>query len=172
MQVEIDDRTLRLIDPSGSYLWKWVPSNGRSGEILSGVHIDKFDIGTFHEGKYILQLNLYDKEKKVKWNFLNIYGAPHEENKMEFLAELANFCSRNKESFIAVGDFNIIRFTSEKNKSGRLSRSSHVFNSVIAAQELIDVRMSGEKFTWSNNQENPTLERLDRFLITKEWDDT
>ena len=60
----------------------------------------------------------------------------------------------------------------EKNKSGRLSRSSHVFNSVIAAHELIDVRMSGGKFTWSNNQENPTLERLDRFFITKEWDDT
>ena len=58
------------------------------------------------------------------------------------------------------------------NKSGRLSRSSHVFNSVIVAQELIDVRMSGGKFTWSNNQENPTLERLDRFFITKEWDDT
>jgi len=112
MQEEIDDRTLRLIDPSGSYLWKWIPSNGRSGGILSGVHIDKFDIGSFHEGKYILQLNLYDKEKKVKWNFLNIYGAPHEENKLEFLTELANFCSRNKDPFLVAGDFNIIRFTS------------------------------------------------------------
>ena len=60
----------------------------------------------------------------------------------------------------------------KKNKCGRLNRSSHVFNSVIAAHELIDVRMSGGKFTWSNNQENPTLERLDRFLIAKEWDDT
>ena len=58
MQEEIDDRTLRLIDPSGSYLWKWIPSSGRSGGILSGVQIDKFDIGSFLEGKYILQLNL------------------------------------------------------------------------------------------------------------------
>jgi hypothetical protein len=29
--------------------------------------------------------------------------------------------------------------------------------------------MSGGKYTWSNNQENPTLERLDRFLVSKTW---
>ena len=26
-------------------------------------------------------------------------------------------------------------------------------------------------FTWSNNQECPTLEKLDRILVTKEWED-
>lgn len=25
-------------------------------------------------------------------------------------------------------------------------------------------------YTWSNNQENPTLERLDRFLVCKAWE--
>jgi hypothetical protein len=31
--------------------------------------------------------------------------------------------------------------------------------------------MSGGKFTWSNNQEFPVLEKLDRLLMTKEWED-
>jgi len=31
--------------------------------------------------------------------------------------------------------------------------------------------MAGGKFTWSNNQNNPTLERLDRILISKDWED-
>lgn len=26
-------------------------------------------------------------------------------------------------------------------------------------------------FTWSNNQENPILKKLDRVLVTKEWED-
>jgi hypothetical protein len=26
-------------------------------------------------------------------------------------------------------------------------------------------------YTWSNNQENPTLEKLDRILVSKEWED-
>ena len=67
------------------------------------------------------------------------------------------------------GDFNIIRFTSEKNKDTGLSRFSGLFNSIIAAHELIDLHMIGGKFTWSNNQSPPTLERLDRILVSKEW---
>jgi endonuclease/exonuclease/phosphatase family metal-dependent hydrolase len=31
--------------------------------------------------------------------------------------------------------------------------------------------MNGGMFTWTNNQENPTLEKLDRVLVTKEWED-
>lgn len=31
--------------------------------------------------------------------------------------------------------------------------------------------MSGGVFTWSNNQEPPTLEKLDRILVSKGWED-
>jgi len=89
-------------------------------------------------------------------NFLNIYGAAHEENKLEFLAELSNFCSSNKDPLIIGGDFNIIRFSSEKNKGG-LHKHSGLFNSVINSFELIDVHMNGGKYTWSNNQTPPPL---------------
>ena len=60
-------------------------------------------MGSFKEGKHILQLNLWDKIHKVKWNFLNVYGAPHDENKGEFLTELASFCSSSLEPFIIGG---------------------------------------------------------------------
>jgi hypothetical protein len=56
---------------------------------LSGINLEYFDVGSFLEGKYPLQLNLWDKEKNCKWNFMNIYGAAHEEDKDEFLVEMA-----------------------------------------------------------------------------------
>lgn len=31
--------------------------------------------------------------------------------------------------------------------------------------------MTGGLFTWTNNQEPPTLEKLDRILVSKEWED-
>ena len=31
--------------------------------------------------------------------------------------------------------------------------------------------MTGGMYTWSNNQEIPILEKLDRVLVTKEWED-
>jgi hypothetical protein len=53
---------------------------------------------------------------------------------------------------------------------GGLHKHSGTFNAIINTHELIDIKMSGGKFTWSNNQENPTLEKLDRLLISKSWE--
>ena len=164
----IDDNTLRKFDPNGLYLWKWIPSRGKSGGILSGINTDLMDVGGFCEGNYILQLDLWDKQLKQKWNFLNVYGAAQEMNKNEFLAELARFCNKNKLPFLIGGDFNIIRFATEKNKPSGVHKHTDLFNSIISANELLDIQMVGGKYTWSNNQENPTLERLDRILISKQ----
>ena len=147
----IDDKILKKIDPNGISLWKWIPSRGKSGGILSGVNNDVLEVGSFIEGKYMLQMTLWDKSKKIKWNFINVYGSAQEENKREFLTELADFCSKNKLPFIVGGDFNIIRFTSDKNKPSSLSKHSHLFNNIISIYELIDIHMVGGRFTWSNN---------------------
>jgi hypothetical protein len=45
-----------------------------------------------------------------------------------------------------------------------------MFNSVINAFDLRELYMSGDFFTWSNNQLDPTLEKLDRILVTKDWE--
>jgi hypothetical protein len=76
------------------------------------------DVGDFLEGKYLLQLKLWDKEKKMIWHFINVYGAAQEENKVEFLTELAKTIYNCKEPVLIGGDFNIIRFSNEKNKGG------------------------------------------------------
>jgi len=168
----VDDKILKNIDPNGIYLWKWISSRGKSGGILSGVNNDVLEVGSFIEGKYMLQMTLWDTSKKIKWNFINVYGSSQEENKREFLTKLADFCSKNKLPFIVGGDFNIIRFTSEKNKPSSLSKHSHLFNNIISIYELIDIHMVGGRFTWSNNLDVPTLERLDRILMSKGWDDS
>lgn len=100
-----------------------------------------------------------------------VYGAAHDENKVQFLTELSAFCSRNKDPIIIGGDFNIIRFASERNKFTDVQRFSGLFNSLINFHELREILMTGGLYTWSNNQEIPTLEKLDRILVTKEWED-
>jgi hypothetical protein len=45
-----------------------------------------------------------------------------------------------------------------------------MFNYIINICELREIDMSGGQFTWSNNQAVPTLEKLDRFLVSKEWE--
>lgn len=166
MQESIEDKIIRSIDPNQEYLWKWISSRGRSGGILSGVNLELYDVGSFFERNFALQLNLWYKKNKVKWNFINLHGAAQEENKNDFLAELA----RMLEPVLVCGDFNIIRFSSEKNKGGT-HKPTNLFNSIINTFGLIDIHMTGGKYTWSNNQDNPTLERLDRYLVSKNWED-
>lgn len=39
----------------------------------------------------MLLVNLWDKQKRVKWDLLVVYGATHDDNKIAFLTKLAHF---------------------------------------------------------------------------------
>ena len=41
---------------------------------------------------------------------------------------------------------------------------------VINTHGMRDVDLNGGKYTWSNNQVDPTLERLDRVLMNDKWE--
>jgi exonuclease III len=110
-------------------------------------------------------MNLWDKINKLKWNLLVVYGAAQEENKLSFLSELSAFCSRNSDPIIIGGDFNIIRFANERNKKTGIKRFTKLFNTLIDFYELREINMSRGMYSWSNNQENPLLEKLDRILV-------
>jgi hypothetical protein len=167
---ELDDGCIRRVDPGSCFLWDWVPSVGRSGELISGIKSDRFDVGGRTQGNFILKHNLWDKVLERKWNLLNVYGAPHDKQKEDFMRELAEFCAKNIEPFIIGGDFNVVRFGNEKNKNYHHSRFSDVFNSIIQTHELREIPMFGGGYTWSNNRESPTIEKLDRVLVTREWE--
>jgi hypothetical protein len=111
-----EKKLLRNFNYNDDYLWLYNSSNGKSGGILVGVRIELYDVGSFQQDKYMIQVNLWDKQLKQKWNLLIVYGAPHDDNKMELLAELSSFCSRNVEPIIIGGDFNILRYANERNK--------------------------------------------------------
>jgi endonuclease/exonuclease/phosphatase family metal-dependent hydrolase len=50
-------------------------------------------------------------------------------------------------------------------------RHTPLFNSLIHFYELKELVMCGGLYTWSNNQEIPILEKLDRVLVSQEWED-
>jgi len=128
-------------------------------------------VGAFHPDDFMLQMNLWDKINKIKWNLLIVYGVAQEENKINFLTELSAFYNRSKEPLLIGGDFNIIRYARERNRLNGLERHSDMFNTLINSHELREIVMTGGLYTWSNNQENPILEKLDRILAFKECED-
>ncbi len=45
------------------------------------------------------------------------------------------------------------------------------FLDFISELELIDLPLVDGQFTWSNNQDSPSKSRLDRFLVSTDWED-
>jgi hypothetical protein len=90
---------------------------------------------------------------------------------VNFLTKLSSICSNNTDHVLIGGDFNIIRFSYERNRKCGVQRFSDLFNTLINFHELREIEMSGETYTWSNNQEDPILEKLDRILMSKDWED-
>lgn len=68
------------------------------------------------------------------------------------------------------GDFNKVLFFQEQNKASRRLRGMDVFGDFVDRNELVNVTLRGTRFTWSNFQANPSLSKLDRFLVSTSWD--
>lgn len=104
------------------------------------------------------------------WDLIAVYGAAQNAHKDRFLTELANIIQKQMKPLVMGGDFNIIRKESDKNKAGGYNRWSFIFNAVIEQANLREIFLGGRKFTWCNNQENPTLEKLDRIFVNTDWE--
>jgi endonuclease/exonuclease/phosphatase family metal-dependent hydrolase len=78
-------------------------------------------------------------------------------------------CNAENLPTLVGGDFNIIR--SPKKKNNRYNdRWSFLFNVVINNLDLRELQLSGRQYTWANNLQTPTYEKLDRILATTEWE--
>lgn len=44
------------------------------------------------------------------------------------------------------------------------------FSNFINAQELVDLPLVGRRFNWTNHQERAAMSKIDRFLLSKDWE--
>jgi len=57
----------------------------------------------------------------------------------------------------------------DRNKPGANGMLMSLFNEAISATCLIEIPLLGRKYTWTNNQTPPLLERLDWFFSSVNW---
>lgn len=84
--------------------------------------------------------------------------------------ELFGLCSWWNVPWCVGGDFNVVRFPSERLSSVFFTQAMHEFSNFISEHGLIDLPLEGGSFTWSNSREVVSRLRLDRFLVTPTWE--
>jgi hypothetical protein len=63
--------------------------------------------------------------------------------------------------WLIVGDFNLYRSPEDRNRPGADFSEIFLFNEAISSLGLVELPLKGKRFTWTNKQHPPLLERLD-----------
>ena len=107
---------------------------------------------------------------EASWWLTSVYGPQDDNDKILFLEELAirDACSG---PWAVCRDFNLILSEADKNNARINCANLSRFRRTVAKLELQDLHLHGRCFTWSNERQNPTLVRLDRVLVSIDWDE-
>ncbi len=100
----------------------------------------------------------------------NVYGPPTWEGKADFCSELEGLRGVCRGPWVICGDFNLTKCPEERMGRSWSRKLMSLFTDLLSKLELIDLPVGNQCFTWSNMQAVPTLAKLDRFLISTEWD--
>uniref|UniRef100_A0A2N9GXK7 Reverse transcriptase domain-containing protein n=1 Tax=Fagus sylvatica TaxID=28930 RepID=A0A2N9GXK7_FAGSY len=109
-------------------------------------------------------------EDQTDWAFSGVYGPNINRERDIMWEELAGVASWWGVPWVVGGDFNVVRFPSERLGMTHFTPAMYGFSDFISSCGLRDTHLEGGLFTWSNNRENAAMSRIDRFLFSEEWD--
>jgi hypothetical protein len=104
------------------------------------------------------------------FRIVTVYGSPYEEGKQAFISELHELFLNWQGPIIIGGDFNLVRAQSDKSNGNVDFRRVDRFNAWVDMWSLIEIGLTGRSFTWSNNQENRIMSKIDRIFVSTEFE--
>ncbi|XP_057444792.1 uncharacterized protein LOC130737039 [Lotus japonicus] len=111
------------------------------------------------------------KDRAEEWMIMNIYAPCTVDGKRQLWEEIIAWKRRSNVNYWSVvGDFNTVRCSEERkgigaDSSSHYRRDSELFNEFIEAMELVDIPLTGKKFTWVRPN-GSAMSRLDRCLVS------
>jgi exonuclease III len=99
----------------------------------------------------------------------NIYGPSGSAEKYGFMTWLLNLDKTDYNEWIMVGDFNLYRSPEDRNKPDGNSAKMQMFNELIIDLDVLEIPLSGQKYTWRDRQLDPLLVKLDWVFTSTSW---
>ena len=151
--------------------WLYLGSEGASGGILlmwDHRVVERIDSVV---GYYSISCRFQNVLDQQDWAFSGVYGPNINSERIIMWEELADVASWWGVPWVIGGDFNAVRFPSERLGSTRFTPAMYGFSDFISSCGLWDILLERGLFTWSNNRENVAMSRIDRFLYSDGWED-
>jgi len=151
--------------------WIHLPSVGRSGGIIILWEPLILKLVDSRIGSFSVCCKFKSLEDNFEWGLIGVYGPNDDHLRCALFEELVSFMSSWDILWCLGGDFNVIRFPSERSSGGHLTWAMRGFSAFIDSCNLIDPPLEGARFTWSSHEVVPVLSRIDWFLYSVEWED-
>ncbi|XP_068644692.1 uncharacterized protein [Aristolochia californica] len=167
---EMFDAIIKELWSNSSIKWVAVNAEGNLGGILVAWDSTLLASLQVSEGRFSLGLQFRDLSLGKIWCVGGLYGPTRYRERGLFWEKLSNLFQSWRLPWLFVGDFNAIRYCSEKRPPANcISASMRGFSDFIGGSGLDEIPLSRKNYTWSNNQHQPILSKLDRFLACPGW---
>jgi len=134
-----------------------------------GANSDLFNMAVGDVMNFTVSVLLTCKKTGFCWKFIVVYGPAYDEQKPSFLEELEVVMNSWQGPLLIGGNFNMVRFSSDKSNGVINHRWSDSFNDWVDKWALIELNTSNKRFTWTNNQ-TPILAKIDRIFVSTAWE--
>ena len=122
-------------------------------------------------GKFFVNVLLRRVMDDFIWAYTGVYG-PNDDTQRSFLwEELLRVRARWPMTWCVVGDFNIIRYPSERLGCESFSPAMFAFLDFTESNSLVDLLLEGASFTWFKDFGIPSMSRIDRALVSLDWEE-
>jgi hypothetical protein len=161
---------LKNLNGNTPYSWFINPAKGSPGGMLIGVSVDLYVATLGQTLDFSISIMLLDRKSGFSWKLVVVYGSPYEEGKQPFLDEIHNIMSIWQGPTVVVRDFNLVRLASDKSNGVINHKWADAFNIWVSTWNLIELNPSNKRFTWTNNQENLVMAKIDRVFVSTDWE--
>lgn len=166
---QFDLSYIRKFCPSQFDDFVFLPSVGASGGTITLWNSSVFRGSLIFQNSFATSVQFHSLHNNDSWVLTNIYAPCTPQGKRDFVAWLKNISMPSNIDWLLVGDFNLYRNPSDRNRDGADYAEMFLFNDAISNLGLIELPLKGKHFTWSNKQFPPLLERLDWFFTSTCW---
>ncbi|WMV18959.1 hypothetical protein MTR67_012344 [Solanum verrucosum] len=148
-------------------------TNGGAKDVIPlGIQFPEEDYNSLNTLEWIQQniIKLRLEFGDFKWHLTGVYAPNDRVEREETWWEVGAARGLFTGPWVLCGDFNTVRYPSEKFNCSRISRSMTDLSEFIEDMELMDLDLAGGEFTWRKGERHSTAARLDRFMISEDWD--
>lgn len=147
----------------------YIPADGSAGGIVTAWDDNFLSCTKFETSPYALTCWFEPRADDLSFAITNVYGPCDHASKPLFLQSLGHLASGISCPWTIMGDFNIPLRPSDKSTTNFNMFEANLFSSTINTLQLQDLPLLDRRYTWSNQQDEPILVRLDRALANMAW---